>query len=383
MELKKKLGRKPTKDEVAKLGAVRQATVMEPGMKFAVSIPPGTTLTEARLRRRAEHFNSCNRRREPGWPEHFVDAVISPKYSFMFVDNVKAGSATVRKRLQAALKVSMAYTPQCAAPYPKITSSTRTKTNCITTAEAENISRWSVVRNPVAKFESGVREAWHQNPGLARFSADEILALQLCLIYKSRTQGLGFWKGTRGDGDYDDSDPCWAPTLTEAEFSAAAGRWLSSLLSKGRCGWDSHCGWLDEHLQPNLYRLEGSYHGAAPARPRFDFIGQLETMDTDWPAMVKAGINPIHEGGGRKWRSAWLRSRAHSNMDTAPQTTRLGPTALRGSPTRRSGGCAGRRRMGPSSNASAIRCRPPAGIRTWGWAKVPPLIPRLMSTGLG
>ena len=309
MELKKKLGRKPTKDEVAKLGAVRQATVMEPGMKFAVSIPPGTTLTEsgdpdvalARLRRRAEQFNSCNRRREPGWPEHFVDAVVSPTYAFIFVNNVKAGLTTVQNRLEAALNVTLnSYTPQCAAPYKKITSSTRTKTNCITTAEAENISRWSVVRNPVAKFESGVREAWHQNPGLARFSADEILALQLCLIYKSRTQGLGFWKGTRGDGDYDDSDPCWAPTLTEAEFSAAAGRWLSSLLSKGRCGWDSHCGWLDEHLQPNLYRLEGSYHGAAPARPRFDFIGQLETMDTDWPAIVKAGINPIHEGGGEE-----------------------------------------------------------------------------------
>ena len=242
MELKKKLGRKPTKDEVAKLGAVRQATVMEPGMKFAVSIPPGTTLTEsgdpdvalARLRRRAEQFNSCNRRREPGWPEHFVDAVVSPTYAFIFVNNVKAGLTTVQNRLEAALNVTLnSYTPQCAAPYKKITSSTRTKTNCITTAEAENISRWSVVRNPVAKVESGVRQAWHQNPALTRFSADEILALQLCLIYKSRTQGLGFWNGTRGDGD--DSDPCWAPTLTEAEFSAAAGRFVSSRLSSKGC----------------------------------------------------------------------------------------------------------------------------------------------------
>ena len=56
----------------------------------------------------------------------------------------------------------------------------RTTTACVTEAQANNTLR-TFLRDPIAKLESGVRQIW-ERPGWNRFlSADELLRKQLAL----------------------------------------------------------------------------------------------------------------------------------------------------------------------------------------------------------
>ena len=102
----------------------------------------------------------------------------------------------------------------------------RLSTRCLRRADAQRLLLFSFVRDPVAKFESGLRQFYHDDPGAERLGADAILRKQLAADH-----------------------------------------------------------WLNEHLQPSWWRLCG-----ADADGQFlplDYVGRLESFEEDWNRIVK------------------------------------------------------------------------------------------------
>ena len=103
----------------------------------------------------------------------------------------------------------------------------RTTTACVTEAQANATLRWAVVRDPIQKLESGVRQVW-ERPGHNRFlSADELVRKQLA--------------------------------LEEGKF-------------------------VDEHFEPNAWRLSGRL--ADGRALRLDYVVKLEELDEAWPELA-------------------------------------------------------------------------------------------------
>ena len=149
---------------------------------------------------------------------HPIDVVISDQDGFVFVDNVKAASTTIRTLLQSKLNIS--WWDGCDIKYKDCCSHLgRTTTACLSEEHAGYFV-FGFARHPVAKFESGVQQAWLQSEELKRFSADELLAQQL---------QSGFF--------------------------------------------------LNEHLQPSHYRFSGLTHLGTPVQ--MDFVGKVEAMEED------------------------------------------------------------------------------------------------------
>lgn len=144
----------------------------------------------------------------------------------MYVDNVKAGSTYVRSMLWKALNETW-WMQRGVTSHSCIKSAHRGWRLRMTTGCFNHSDEfvWSIVRDPVAKFESGVREARVQDRHLEGLTADQILDMQL-----------------------------------------------------------SQEKWLNEHLQPSTYRL-GAF--SSDGRPvRYSYVGALETLRSDWPAIV-------------------------------------------------------------------------------------------------
>ena len=177
---------------------------------------------------------------------HHTDILRSERGKLVYVFNVKAGSSMIRSWLMRALEDAREAAPQvperrsayCNASFCDQRQACvywpfwRFSTGCLG-SQHEDFFRFSVVRDPVHKFESGVRQAWIQQPILRNLSADAML--QLVLTRRSNRR-------------------------------------------PGR----SCCWWLDDHLQPSSYRLSGIERRAplAHARPiRLDFVGKLEDIN--------------------------------------------------------------------------------------------------------
>ena len=221
---------------------------------------------------RAALFNSCNP--NAAAVRHSTDIVYSAEHGFAYYDNVKAGSSTIRKKLQQGIQESWyVYSDEerkrMKAEFEASTSSNsthyevkqrnahgskkRTKSNAWRFpmgGSDPNAFVFSFVRDPVAKFESGCRQAWFQNEKLQRAysSVDEMLDAQLAL---------------------------------------PPGKWLN------------------EHLQPSTWRLTGwagngkvgssshryghgnkAYSSIAGPTVKMDYIGALESFDSDWIGAV-------------------------------------------------------------------------------------------------
>ena len=246
-------------------------TITEDGMKVGVAsngdpsrrldqrVPRQCTQASSEKRsgingfERAALFNTCDP--NAAALQHSTDIVYSPEHGFAYYDNVKAGSSTIRKKLQRGLQANWyVHSPdkieQMVAKSKLLTgvdahaikrqAKQRTKSTAFRFPHGisdPNAFVFSFVRDPVAKFESGCRQAWFQNPDLehAYSSADEVLDAQLAL---------------------------------------PPGKWLN------------------EHLQPSTWRLtgwtgDGYSNVAATANGRkLDYIGALEAFGSDWPAAV-------------------------------------------------------------------------------------------------
>ena len=177
---------------------------------------------------------------------HTVDAVISDEHKIVYIDNVKAGSSTLRHAMTQVLHASWNHGDCCAPALSEDKqkergchfgpSRSRTTTRCLN-ATHDDYFHFSFVRHPVSKFESGVRQAWYQSqtepPSLANLTADELLDKQLDDFEHSPDTN------SRGSGP-----------------------------------------WINEHLQPNTYRLTGFTH--EQTKPvRLDFVGLLEDFDAE------------------------------------------------------------------------------------------------------
>ena len=179
---------------------------------------------------RAKLFNgACGRTNV----SHATDMVHSDEFGIFFVDNVKAGSTMLRQKFQKILGISWWYESN--------ESRLRTTTNETSEQSLANLFVFSIVRDPIAKFESGVRQAWVQNSELANFSADELLTMQL---------------------------------------SSSPGKWVN------------------EHLQPSTWRLTGNLkqddgQGLLPKIPSYNFIGAIETIARDI-AIISANIQGMN-----------------------------------------------------------------------------------------
>jgi len=175
--------------------------------------------------------------------QHTVDVVISEEHKLVYVDNVKAGSTTIRVALQQVLNASWNHHSCCSAqisedeqtergcqvnhfPTEQFNGGSRTTTRCLN-ATHDDYFIFSFVRHPVSKFESGVRQAWSQNSGLSSLTADALLEKQL--------------------GQFEDG------VSTD---------------------------WINEHFQPNTYRLTGFTHQQEEP-VRLDYVGRLEVFDAD------------------------------------------------------------------------------------------------------
>ena len=94
---------------------------------------------------------------------HSVDAVISHKHKLVYVDNVKGGSTTIRSLMQTVLGATWSDSHCCqgdtidAEAKGCNTGVLRSTTKCLDPNHDYFV--FSVVRHPVAKFESGVRQA--------------------------------------------------------------------------------------------------------------------------------------------------------------------------------------------------------------------------------
>ena len=182
---------------------------------------------------------------------HTVDAVISDEHKIVYIDNVKAGSTTLRSAMIQVLHASWNHGDCCAPELSEDKQTTplekergchhgpsrsRTTTRCLN-ATHDDYFHFSFVRHPVSKFESGVRQAWYQSQteplSLANLTADELLDKQLDDFEHSPDMN------SRGSGP-----------------------------------------WINEHLQPNTYRLTGFTH--EQTKPvRLDFVGLLEDFDAE------------------------------------------------------------------------------------------------------
>ena len=106
---------------------------------------------------------------------------------------------------------------------------------------------FSFVRNPVTKFESGVRELWVRAPSFRKYSADQLLHA----VLKRTSDHSRTWDE-------------YFPTRAE---------------------------WIDQHLEPSWWRLSGetriggSLH-ASSAGPTVGFVGHVENFDRDWKKLL-------------------------------------------------------------------------------------------------
>eukprot|EP00592_Proboscia_alata_P017912 CAMPEP_0194400178 /NCGR_PEP_ID=MMETSP0174-20130528/127063_1 /TAXON_ID=216777 /ORGANISM="Proboscia alata, Strain PI-D3" /LENGTH=290 /DNA_ID=CAMNT_0039196653 /DNA_START=975 /DNA_END=1844 /DNA_ORIENTATION=+ len=180
-------------------------------------------------------FKTCAK---SNYSANHEDAIISQSYKFAYVDVVKAGSSTIRGKLGSVLHLS--WKPEN-ADFGKFNIEKcsghrgRVTTKCANTKIFQNISVFSFVRDPVAKFESGVRQAKVQSKWLKDKNADDILEIVL--------------NGPRGK-------------------------------------------WVNEHLEPSTFRLKTKSKDGDFLE--YDFIGRLEFFDHDWKEVVARFDAPKH-----------------------------------------------------------------------------------------
>ena len=117
-------------------------------------------------------------------PPHFTDVLASKRHRFFFVDNVKSGSSTIRKSVNEILGFSW----NTRQPIGHRHAHDRYNSGNFLSSEVRHLFVFSIVRDPVAKFESGVRQAMAEDPSLRRYTADQILSSQIA-AYDGRYKG--------------------------------------------------------------------------------------------------------------------------------------------------------------------------------------------------
>jgi hypothetical protein len=202
---------------------------------------------------------TASQRRHPRFEDmpHVNDVVIDDVHKLIYVDNVKAGSSTMRIAMKTLLNATWScddsawkrYASQDCCTWPASGSNIRTTTKCLTAAH-DDYTVFSTVRHPVAKFESGVREAWGDNTPW-RDSPKARHGSKLKRRFPTADKML--------DAQLERWDKL--PANTNCTTTACSPLFLNT------------------HLEPNLFRLSG--FTSAGASIRIDFVLRLEHMVDD------------------------------------------------------------------------------------------------------
>lgn len=131
-------------------------------------------------RRTIDYWRSCLPIPASTYP-HNVDTVPSPTHGFVYVDNVKAGSSTIRSWLHR-IKGGVVHW-EGGKGWDAHGHLRRVNTGHHPALYDIPPVVWSIVRDPVAKFESGVLQAKVRNPRLQNMSMDEMLLEQISRPY--------------------------------------------------------------------------------------------------------------------------------------------------------------------------------------------------------
>lgn len=207
----------------------------------------------------ARKWNKCKHKLKfsQAGSEHYIDSAASGKYNFIYVDNVKAGSSSIRQVLAAQLHVDWWHTD---IPGAANHTGHGGRYSSRDFGDFSQMFKFSVVRDPVAKFESGVRQAWRQNPQKYKgMSADEVLEDVISNSESFHNRGSVFG---------------------------------------------------NEHLEPSSYRLSTFDANIPPTMADLDFIGKLEHMDTDWPGIVD-GMTHFNNATKDKLKGSLGKENAH------------------------------------------------------------------------
>jgi len=172
----------------------------------------------------ARLWNECKNKLKNYGP-HYTDSVASMRHNFLYFDNVKAASTSIRGLLEKNLHVSWKISDIKGANHSGQMHRFSSK-DFIDTA---HMFKFSMVRDPVAKFESGVREAKAQMPRFKGMTADDI---------------------------------------------------LRDIIKRGF--------FTNEHMQTNSYRLSAYDASTPPSMHNLDFIGKVEEIENDWPMVVES-----------------------------------------------------------------------------------------------
>jgi len=180
---------------------------------------------------------------------HSIETVVSKKYSFMYLENRKVASSSIRRLFAEVLQISW-----CSTDMPHASTEGHhglTLSSDFAEQDISQLFKFSLVRDPIEKFEAGVQQAWIQNPTLNNMTADDMLLAQLSLPLGS---------------------------------------------------------WVDDHLQPSSFGLSAMSAAGTPVQ--LDFVGKLEQSPGVWDAILDT-LSSLTEDQGRNLR-VLVRSNNHN-----------------------------------------------------------------------
>ena len=213
----------------------------------------------------------------------------------MFLHNLKAGTSSMGYLLKKANAVKRMWGVGHREPesLPELTSppalpgwANHSRTRCVhlgsTSGLCMNASamqsafdlRLSVARDPVQKFESGVRQAWSARTKLKELypTADAMLDAQLAAYAARRSRDTG--------EAFSSIDPL-GDGLTHGKSEAEAHAILDCALT--RCiGWAENVLWINEHLATTLWRFASVTADGVPLSEVLNYVGRTKRLDKAW-----------------------------------------------------------------------------------------------------
>jgi hypothetical protein len=246
---------------------------------------------------------------------HASDVTTSVKHSILYLDNLKAASTTSRLLLRSSLGMDYRiYWPDRNASWmvpgiesPPVRSDwatsgcvqrTRVTSQCFRAevARAAYSTMFSFVRDPVSKFESAVKQAWHNTPLLKGWfpNADAMLDAQLALYAAVQAR--------------DDPEAAGEASPPSA-FSSALLECAETRGCPG--GWQGL--WIDEHLAPAGWRFGGTTADGVPASDLLNWVGRTEHIDQVWDQLAEPVLQAAAASGAHSPRKMAMLRRLYEH----------------------------------------------------------------------
>ena len=248
---------------------------------------------------------------------HRIPVVVSDVARAVYVTNVKAASTAITTWLLTHARARSACDrPKSNMSLEELSSSCCAwpngngvlTTRCLTAEQLRSYFVFSFVRDPIAKFEAGVRQTWVMNGRHRRYSADQLLHMVLRATSGHPWDASSFPRERQWLDEH--FEPSWwrlsgevlvpegfSPSGSPEGFSPSGS---PDGFSPSGSPSSSPSGDISTLRLPNgtANRDEGGDHGSREARgrdaaratrrsvgtfmPRLSFVGRVESFQTDW-----------------------------------------------------------------------------------------------------